>query len=116
MDSHSHGRVSEMLASNRREIKDSSLICCCDLQKTVPRERESLQLRGNEDDFVAEFLRAMGYETEDTVVRTQKNIPLTMGGEMVSNQTSVSWTLTLRSFSLFRRIRLTPTPRIRRLN
>jgi len=65
------------------------LICCCDLQKTVPRERESLQLRANEDDFVAELLRAMGYETEDTVVRTQQNILLTMGGKMVFNKTDV---------------------------
>jgi len=55
----------------------------------MPRERESLQLRANEDDFVAELLRAMGYETEDTVVRTQQNILLTMGGEMVFNKTDV---------------------------
>jgi hypothetical protein len=35
------------------------------------------------DDFAAELLRAMGYETEDTAVRTRKNIRLTMCGELV---------------------------------
>jgi hypothetical protein len=41
------------------------------------------------DDFAAELLRAMGYETEDTVVRTRKNIRLTMCGEMVFAKTDV---------------------------
>jgi hypothetical protein len=41
------------------------------------------------DDFAAELLRAMGYETEDTVVRTRKNIRLTMCGELVFAKTDV---------------------------
>jgi hypothetical protein len=41
------------------------------------------------DDFAAEVLRAMGYETRDTIVRTRKNIRLHMCGEVVFAKTDV---------------------------
>src|SRR5260221_12647506 len=51
----------------------------------APRSRDEGEETAG-DDFAAELLRAMGYETEDTVVRTRKNIRLTMPTE-----TSASW-------------------------
>ena len=41
------------------------------------------------DDFAAELLRAMGYETEQTVIRTRKNIRLLMCGQQVHAKTDV---------------------------
>jgi hypothetical protein len=41
------------------------------------------------DDFAAELLRALGYETEQTVVRTRKNIRLLMCGQQVYAKTDV---------------------------
>jgi hypothetical protein len=41
------------------------------------------------DDFAAELLRSMGYETEETVIRTRKNIRFTMCGEQVYAKTDV---------------------------
>jgi hypothetical protein len=41
------------------------------------------------DDFAAEVLRALDYETEQTVVRTQKTIRLFMCGELVHAKTDV---------------------------
>jgi len=41
------------------------------------------------DDFAAELLRAMGYETEETVIRTRKSIRLIMCGEQVYAKTDV---------------------------
>lgn len=41
------------------------------------------------DDFAAEIFRALGYETEQTVVRTRKNIRLLMCGEDVYAKTDV---------------------------
>ncbi|KAF8546990.1 hypothetical protein OG21DRAFT_1394243, partial [Imleria badia] len=41
------------------------------------------------DDFAAELLRSMGYETEETVIRTRKNIRLNMCGEQVHAKTDV---------------------------
>lgn len=40
-------------------------------------------------DFAAELLRSMGYETEETVIRTRKNIRFTMCGEQVYAKTDV---------------------------
>ena len=41
------------------------------------------------DDFAAELLRVMGYENDETLVRTQKNIWLRMCGEIVLAKTDV---------------------------
>lgn len=41
------------------------------------------------NDFAAELLRAIGYETENTVVRTRKNIRLFMCGESKYAKTDV---------------------------
>jgi len=41
------------------------------------------------DDFAAELLRVLGYETAQTVVRTRKNIRLSMCGEQVYAKTDV---------------------------
>ena len=41
------------------------------------------------DDFAAELLRVMGYERDETIVRTRKNIRLHMCGEVVHAKTDV---------------------------
>ena len=41
------------------------------------------------DDFAVEVLRALGYETDQTVIRTRKNIRLQMCGELVHAKTDV---------------------------
>ena len=61
-----------------------SLIKRLDLAMKVMEGEESAV-----DDFAAELLRAMGYETEDTVICTRKNIRLNMCGEQVYAKTDV---------------------------
>jgi hypothetical protein len=41
------------------------------------------------DDFATELFRALGYETEQTVIRTRKNIRLSMCGQQVYAKTDV---------------------------
>ncbi|KAJ7583345.1 hypothetical protein C8J56DRAFT_207455 [Mycena floridula] len=61
-----------------------SLLKRLDLAKMVVEGEESAV-----DDFAAEVLRALGYEREQTVVRTRKNIRLQMCGELVFVKTDV---------------------------
>lgn len=55
-----------------------SLLKRLDLTREVKENEESAV-----DDFTTELLRVLGYETDQTVVRTRKNIRLSMCGEEV---------------------------------
>ncbi|KAK2463730.1 hypothetical protein APHAL10511_004223 [Amanita phalloides] len=66
------------------EASSLALIKRLDLAMKIVDSEESAV-----DDFAAELLRAMRYETEQTVIRTRKNIRLNMCGEQVHAKTDI---------------------------
>lgn len=74
----------ENLPTRGMDAASVALVKRLDLAMTLYEGEESAV-----DDFAAEVLRAMGYETDQTVVRTRKTIRLLMCGERVYAKTDV---------------------------
>ena len=74
----------ESLPAYDVDAASKALIKRLDLAMTLYEGEESAV-----DDFAAELLRALGYETDDTVVRTRKTLRLFLCGEKVYAKTDV---------------------------